>query len=83
VAGGDEALLDDARRFADAASAAGTLVTLDIYQDMVHAFHLSALSLVKWPGRAVTEARFRWTWPGRPGRRAGQLLRLLSGGAPE
>ena len=26
-----------------AASAAGTLVTLDIYQDMVHAFHLSAL----------------------------------------
>jgi hypothetical protein len=23
--------------------AAGTLVTLDIYQDMVHAFHLSAL----------------------------------------
>lgn len=43
VAGGDEALLDDARRFADAASGAGTLVTLDIYQDMVHAFHLSAL----------------------------------------
>ena len=43
VAGGDEALLDDARRFADAASAAGTLVTLDIYQDMVHAFHLAAL----------------------------------------
>ncbi len=43
VAGGDEALLDDARRFADAASAAGTLVTLDLYQDMVHAFHLPAL----------------------------------------
>ena len=43
VAGGDEALLDDARRFATAASAAGTPVTLDIYQDMVHAFHLSAL----------------------------------------
>ena len=43
MAGGDEALLDDARRFADAASAAGTLVTLDIYPDMVHAFHLSAL----------------------------------------
>ena len=31
-----------ARRFA-AASAAGTLVTLDIYPGMVHAFHLSAL----------------------------------------
>jgi len=43
AAGGDEALLDDARRFADAASTAGTPVTLDIYQDMVHAFHLSAL----------------------------------------
>jgi acetyl esterase/lipase len=43
VAGGDEALLDDARRFATAASAAGTLVTLDIYQAIVHAFHLSAL----------------------------------------
>ena len=26
-----------------AASAAGTLVTLDIYQGMVHAFHLSVL----------------------------------------
>jgi acetyl esterase/lipase len=43
VAGGDEALLDDARRFATAASAAGTSVTLDIYQGMAHAFHLSAL----------------------------------------
>jgi monoterpene epsilon-lactone hydrolase len=43
VAGSDEALLDDARRFAAAASAAGTHVTLDIYQGMVHAFHLSAL----------------------------------------
>ena len=30
------ALLDDAQRFAAAASAAGTLVTLDIYQDMAH-----------------------------------------------
>jgi len=44
VVGGDETLLDDARRFAEAASAAGTLVTLDIYQGMAHAFHLSALS---------------------------------------
>ena len=43
MAGGDEALLDDARRFAAAASAAGTHVTLDIYQGMVHAFHLSVL----------------------------------------
>lgn len=43
-AGGDEALLDDARRFAIAASAAGTPVTLDIYQGMSHTFHLSALS---------------------------------------
>lgn len=42
--GGDEALLDDARRFASAASGAGTLVTLDIYPGMPHAFHLSALA---------------------------------------
>jgi virginiamycin B lyase len=44
VAGGNELLLDDARRFATAASAAGTAVALDIYQGMPHAFHLTALS---------------------------------------
>jgi virginiamycin B lyase len=42
--GGDEALLDDARRLATAASAAGTLVTLEIYEGMPHAFHLSAMA---------------------------------------
>lgn len=42
--GGDETLLDDARRFAAAAAAAGTLVTLDIYQGMPHAFHVPALA---------------------------------------
>lgn len=41
--GGDEVLLDDARRFAEAASAAGVDVTLDIYDGMPHAFHASVL----------------------------------------
>jgi acetyl esterase/lipase len=42
--GGDEALLDDTRRLATAASAAGTLVTLEIYEGMPHGFHLSAMA---------------------------------------
>ena len=68
LAGGDEALLDDARRFAIAASAAGTLVTLDIYQGMPHAFHLSALS--ETPPQVATTFMDRlteWTMalPGR------------------
>lgn len=53
LVGGDEVLLDDARRFAEAASAAGTAVTLDIYQGMLHAFHLSALA-AKPPQVAAT-----------------------------
>ncbi|NGN70427.1 alpha/beta hydrolase fold domain-containing protein, partial [Streptomyces sp. A7024] len=40
--GGDEILLDDARRFAAAADAAGVSVQLDVYEGMPHAFHLSA-----------------------------------------
>ena len=39
-----EVLLDDARRFADAATAAGTDVTLDVYDGMPHTFHLAMLS---------------------------------------
>jgi acetyl esterase/lipase len=40
VAGGDgEALLDDARRYANA----DTTVALDVYEGMPHAFHMSAL----------------------------------------
>ncbi|SEB61527.1 virginiamycin B lyase [Streptomyces melanosporofaciens] len=39
--GADEVLLDDARRFAEAADAAGVSVRLEEYADMPHAFHLS------------------------------------------
>lgn len=39
--GADEVLLDDARRFAEAADAAGVSVRLEEYADLPHAFHLS------------------------------------------
>ncbi|AUA14974.1 alpha/beta hydrolase fold domain-containing protein [Streptomyces sp. SID8382] len=39
--GAHEILLDDARRFAEAAGAAGVSVRLEEYADMPHAFHLS------------------------------------------
>ncbi|GAA2211727.1 alpha/beta hydrolase [Nonomuraea monospora] len=41
--GGDEVLLRDTRRFADAAAAAGVLVDLDVYEGMPHAFHAAVL----------------------------------------
>ncbi|GGY10973.1 hypothetical protein GCM10010324_67260 [Streptomyces hiroshimensis] len=41
AAGADEVLLDDARRFAEAAEAAGVSVCLDVHEGMPHAFHLS------------------------------------------
>ncbi|WP_279582895.1 alpha/beta hydrolase [Fodinicola feengrottensis] len=41
--GADELLLDDSRRFAAAAEAAGTPVTLDIYQGLPHVFHAAVL----------------------------------------
>ncbi len=44
VAGTAEVLLDDTRRFAAAASAAGVDVTLDLYEGMPHAFHASAMA---------------------------------------
>ncbi|MGI5157875.1 nitroreductase/quinone reductase family protein [Microbispora sp. CA-102843] len=44
VAGTMEVLLDDARRFAAAASAAGVDVTLDLYEGMPHAFHASVMA---------------------------------------
>lgn len=44
MAGSAEVLLDDARRFADAAAAAGADVTLDVYDGMPHTFHLALLS---------------------------------------
>ncbi len=44
--GTDEVLLDDARRFAEAADAAGVSVRLDTYEDAPHSFHLSDLGEV-------------------------------------
>lgn len=41
-AGGVEAILDDATRIAERARAAGVEVELDVYDDMIHAWHLFA-----------------------------------------
>ncbi len=41
-AGGAEVLLDDARRIADRARAAGVSVELEVWDDMIHAWHLFA-----------------------------------------
>ncbi|GAB3960983.1 hypothetical protein GCM10029978_011990 [Actinoallomurus acanthiterrae] len=43
VVGGDEVLLDDSRRYAEAAAEAGVEVTLDVYEGMPHAFHIAVL----------------------------------------
>ncbi|MFB9830862.1 nitroreductase/quinone reductase family protein [Actinoallomurus acaciae] len=51
--GGDEALLDDSRRYAEAAADAGVEVTLDIYDGMPHAFHLAVLPDPRPPVGAV------------------------------
>ena len=44
VAGAAEVLVDDARRFAAAATAAGTAIELDVYEGMPHVFHLAMLT---------------------------------------
>ncbi|WP_219414349.1 alpha/beta hydrolase [Pseudonocardia nigra] len=41
--GGDEVLLRDTRRFAEAAAAAGVALQLDVYEEMPHAFHAAVL----------------------------------------
>lgn len=53
VAGSKEVLVDDGRRFAEAASAAGGSVFLDIYDGMPHAFHASVLSAEPLPTAAT------------------------------
>lgn len=62
IAVGDgEALLDDARRYADAA-AARTAVALDVYEGMPHGFHMSVLP--EPPARIATtflERLTSWT----------------------
>ncbi|GAA1711953.1 hypothetical protein GCM10009680_61180 [Streptomyces yatensis] len=52
--GTDEVLLDDARRFSEAADAAGVSVRLEEYADMPHAFHLSE------PGEVLLGRIGRW-----------------------
>lgn len=42
--GGDEALLDDSRRYAEAAAEAGVDVMLDVYEDLPHGFHMTVLA---------------------------------------
>lgn len=51
--GGDEALLDDSRRYAEAAAEAGVEVTLDVYEGMPHAFHIAVLPDPQLPVGAV------------------------------
>ncbi|WP_245592442.1 alpha/beta hydrolase fold domain-containing protein [Actinomadura rifamycini] len=61
VAGGNEVLLDDARRFAEAAAGAGVEVALDVYDGMPHAFHLAALLEPRPPvGAAFLERLSSW-----------------------
>jgi monoterpene epsilon-lactone hydrolase len=64
-AGGAEALLDDARRIADNARAAGVDVTLEIEPDMIHVWHSFAAFLL--PAREAFA-------------RAGEFVRARTGG---
>ncbi|PRY02368.1 alpha/beta hydrolase fold domain-containing protein [Allonocardiopsis opalescens] len=59
--GGDEVFLDDARRFAAAAAAAGVDVALDVYEGMPHAFHAVVLAAEPPPvGRAFLARLTAW-----------------------
>ncbi|OKI20015.1 hypothetical protein A6A08_23940 [Nocardiopsis sp. TSRI0078] len=60
--GGDELFLDDARRFAEAAAAAGTDARVDLYEGMPHAFHATVLVEDPPPTGRTFLARLReWT----------------------
>ncbi|MGC5015888.1 alpha/beta hydrolase [Streptosporangium sp. DT93] len=61
VVGSKEVMLDDSRRFAEAASAAGGDVRLDVYEGMLHAFHATVL-LPDPPPVAVTLLRRVTEW---------------------
>lgn len=63
VAGGNEALLDDTRRYAETAAKAGVQVTLDVYEGMPHTFHLAILSDPR-PTVAALFLRRLSTWLG-------------------
>ena len=64
--GSSEALLDDSRRYAEAASEAGVDVTLDIYEGMPHAFHMTVLAEPRPPVAATFLERLAaWLGEGR------------------
>ncbi|GAA3094599.1 alpha/beta hydrolase [Streptosporangium carneum] len=63
VAGSKEVMLDDSRRFAEAVSAAGGDVRLDVYEGMPHAFHATTL-LPSPPPVATTLLRRLVEWSG-------------------
>ncbi len=54
-AGAVEALLDDSRRLAERADRAGVRVSLEVAEDMIHAFHLFAPGFAE-PRRAIAAA---------------------------
>jgi acetyl esterase/lipase len=57
-AGGAEVLLDDARRLATRIEAAGGAVELEVWEDMIHAWHVFAAFLE--PGREAIERLGHW-----------------------
>ncbi|MFI6322668.1 alpha/beta hydrolase [Nonomuraea sp. NPDC050556] len=62
LAGEREVMLDDARRFAEAASDAGVDVELDVYENMTHAFHAAILPGDPPPVAATLMERIsRWS----------------------
>ncbi|WP_440068777.1 alpha/beta hydrolase [Streptosporangium sp. OZ121] len=65
--GSKEVMLDDARRFAEAVSAAGGDVRLDVYEGMPHAFHATVL-LPSPPPVATTLLRRIAEWAYRGAR---------------
>jgi virginiamycin B lyase len=58
--GAAEALLDDTLRFAQAASDAGTKVSVDVYEAMPHVFQVTILSEQNPTGRRLLERIAEW-----------------------
>lgn len=58
--GSAEALLDDTLRFAQAASDAGTTVSVDVYEDMQHVFPLTTLSEESATGKTLLNRIAEW-----------------------
>ena len=60
VVGGAEALRDDTLRFAHKASAAGTKVQVDVYEDMPHVFQIAIMEPGNALGRSLLDRIARW-----------------------